>query len=468
MPLSGTHGAVQQQRYKVIERLEAGGMAEVFLGESDSLGFKKRVAIKRVLPHLAQNKKFMAMFLDEARLSLRLSHKNCVQVFDLGVSDNTYFIVMEFVEGANLKSVMENLRRRGQLMPIEQAIWILIETCQGLSYAHELADHEGKALHIVHRDVSPPNILISKQGEVKVVDFGLAKAAAHVEKTDPGVVKGKFSYLSPEAASGEDVDARADIFAAGIILWEMLSGRRLFLGETDYQTVQLVRQAAVPPLTRLNPKVPADLDGILARALARDARERYSSAREFADALANFLFSHGMKVTGFDVSGLVGGVIADQAKQKRLREPSIIDKLIQDELLRFTSLDDAADPLSPDTQKPATSGSEGAEPLVDTSAWAAELGEGGDAPAEKPGQRPGWNEPGIEEKTGPGLAETLEGDPTGQMVVPTPSAPPEEPAPTGSRGLKVFLVALIVVLLGGLAAFALTEEGMEILRGLFR
>jgi serine/threonine-protein kinase len=464
MAQSGTHSAVPQQRYKVIERLEAGGMAEVFLGESDSLGFKKRVAIKRVLPHLAQNKKFMAMFLDEARLSLRLSHKNCVQVFDIGMSDNTYFIVMEFVEGANLKNVIENLRKRGQLMPIPQAIFILIETLQGLAYAHELADHEGKQLHIVHRDVSPPNILISKQGEVKVVDFGLAKAAVHVEKTDPGVVKGKFSYLSPEAATGEDVDARADIFAAGVILWEMLSGRRLFLGETDYQTVQLVRQAAVPPLTRLNPQVPADLDGILARALARSAAERYQSGREFADALANFLFSHGMKVTGFDVSGLVGGVMADQAKQKRLREPSIIDKLIQDELLRFTSLDEVSDPLSPETQKPAGGASEGADPLVDTSAWAAELGDGGDAPIEP--RRPGWNEPGALEK-GPGLAETLEGEATGQQELPVPSTPPEESSSGGGKGLRIFLVALLVVLIGGGVAFALTAEGQEILRGLF-
>ncbi len=456
----------QQSRYRVIERLEAGGMAEVFIGEQESVhGFKKRVAIKRVLPHLAQNKKFMAMFLDEARLSLRLSHKNVVQVFDVGMSDNTYFIVMEYVEGANLKGVMENLRKRGLLMPVEQALYIGIEACQGLSYAHHLTDHDNVPLGIVHRDVSPPNILISKQGEVKVVDFGLAKAAVQVEKTDPGVVKGKFSYLSPEAASGEEVDSRADVFATGIMLWEMLSGRRLFLGETDYQTVQLVRQAAVPPLSRLNPAVPADLEAILARTLARNINERFQTARDLADALANFLFSHGMKVTGFDLSGLVNGVVADQQKQRKLREPSIIDKLIQEELLRFTSLDDVSDPLSPETQKPAASANEGAEPLVDTSAWASELSDGdGPAPSAPAGSRPGWNEPGLEEKADRGLADTLEGEPTGSQQVPQPSqpAPAEEPA-SGGKGLRVFLIVLLVILAGGLAAFAMTAEGREIL-----
>ncbi|MEM9191024.1 MAG: serine/threonine-protein kinase, partial [Myxococcota bacterium] len=210
-------------------------MAEVFRGEAQSVqGFRKQVAIKRVLPHLAQNQNFIAMFLDEARLGARLTHANIVTVFDIGAADNTYFIVMEFVDGANLKNVMESLRKQGRRFPMKEAIFICIEACRGLNYAHETIDDEGRALDIVHRDVSPPNILISKRGEVKLTDFGLAKATTQLEKTDPGVVKGKFSYLSPEAALGQPVDARADIFALGIVLWEMLAGRRLFLGETDY------------------------------------------------------------------------------------------------------------------------------------------------------------------------------------------------------------------------------------------
>src|ERR1044071_8276494 len=239
MPESQQHH--QQQRYKVIERIASGGMAEVFRAESAGLeGFKKTVAIKRVLPHLAEKKQFIGMFLDEARLSAALSHSNVVQVFDIGVGDDTYFIVMEYVDGANLKSVIEHRKQLGRPLPIEIACLIALRTCEGLAYAHEVLDALGQPLGIVHRDVSPPNVLITRHGEVKVVDFGLAKANSQLESSQPGIIKGKFSYLSPEAALGEEVDARTDVFAVGIILWELLAGRRLFLGDSDIETVRMV------------------------------------------------------------------------------------------------------------------------------------------------------------------------------------------------------------------------------------
>src|SRR5262245_29857927 len=242
-----------EQRYRVVERLEAGGMAEVFKGESASVqGFKKTVAIKRVLPHLAQNKNFIQMFLDEARLGARLTHANIVTVFDIGAADNTFFIVMEFVDGCNLKTVIEQYRQQGRRIGVKDAVYMCVQACACLSFAHELQDDDNNDLHIVHRDVSPPNILLSKRGEVKVTDFGLAKATTQLEKTDPGVVKGKFSYLSPEAAMGQAVDARADLFAVGIVIWEALAGRRLFLGESDYETVKRVQQAQVPSLSTFN------------------------------------------------------------------------------------------------------------------------------------------------------------------------------------------------------------------------
>ena len=210
--------AKAQNRYRVIERLESGGMAEVFRGEAESLaGFKKAVAIKRVLPHLVQNEKFIRMFLDEARLCARLNHANIVQVFDIGHVDNTYFIVMEFVDGVTLKAVIEHLRGRDLPVPIPVAVYISMQMCGGLQYAHELVDGDGVALGIVHRDMSPPNVLISKRGEVKIVDFGLAKASTQLEKSEQGMVKGKFGYLAPETALAEDVNAQADIFAVGII-----------------------------------------------------------------------------------------------------------------------------------------------------------------------------------------------------------------------------------------------------------
>src|SRR5262245_58057860 len=261
----------QTQKYSVTERIDAGGMAEVFRGYAESLDgrFKKLVAIKRILPSLAKNKKFLSMFIDEARLALHLQHANVVQVFDIGVADGKYFIVMEYVDGANLKTVGESLKRQGRRMRTSHALYVIMEVCKGLASAHDFSDPEtGGPLGIVHRDVSPPNILLSKTGEVKLVDFGLAKAASQVEDTEPGVVKGKFSYLSPEAASGRAVDARADIFAVGILLYELLTGKRLFYGESDYQTVEFVRQARVPPLGAQNNEVEPELEEIARKALA--------------------------------------------------------------------------------------------------------------------------------------------------------------------------------------------------------
>src|SRR3954471_3779845 len=289
--------AHQQQRYRVIERLAAGGMAEVFLAESAGIeGFKKQVAIKRVLPSLSEKKRFIAMFLDEARLSASLSHSNVAQVFDIGVGDNAYFIVMEYVDGADLKAVIEFMRKSGQTFPVEAACFIASKICEGLTYAHELTGTDGTALQIVHRDMSPPNVLITKHGEIKIVDFGLAKATSQLEKSEAGIIKGKFSYLSPEAAQGLDVDARTDIFAVGIILWEMLAGRRLFLGDTDFATVKLVREANIPSISRLNPDVSRDLEQIMGRALARDQGTRYHSARDFGRDLTRFLYKLGRAV----------------------------------------------------------------------------------------------------------------------------------------------------------------------------
>ena len=312
-------------------------MAEVFRAESEGLqGFRKQVAIKRVLPHLSSKTKFIQMFLDEARLSAQLSHSNCVQVFDIGVGDNTYFIVMEFVDGANLKSVIDSLRKQGREFPIEAALFICIEICKGLSYAHELTDQRGLPLQIVHRDISPPNVLITKFGEIKIVDFGLAKASTQLEKSEPGIIKGKFAYLSPELALGKEVDARADVFAVGIILWELLAGKRLFLGDTDYQTVKNIQAAVVPSIGQLNPLVTTELERIVNRALAKDLDARYRTARELGYDLTRLLFKLGKPVSTFDIASQVHFAMRDRVRQRPAS--SRIDKLIEETLLEFTSL----------------------------------------------------------------------------------------------------------------------------------
>jgi len=366
-------------RYRITERIASGGMAEVFRGVAESLqGFRKNIAIKRVLPALTQNKKFVAMFLDEARLSLSLQHANIVQVFDIGHTDDTYFIVMEYVDGVDLKTLLEWRRRMGKRLPMAVALNIATEICKGLSYAHELLSFEtGRPLGIVHRDVSPPNVLISKQGEVKVVDFGLAKATSQIETTDPGVVKGKMSYLSPEAARGEEVDSRADIFSVGILMYEMLTGKRLFYGETDYQTVELVRNAKIPPIKAQNPEVEQELEDIVRKTLARNKEDRFQSATDLQDALAHYSYSRGLKVISRDVADMVRQCLEDKSAQSsggKRRPGNILDNLLQDEINKFTSVDfedPGARPLGADDLSGGTSGD-----LIDPRAWAGEASSG--------------------------------------------------------------------------------------------
>jgi serine/threonine-protein kinase len=334
------------QQYRPLFKLDSGGMAEVYVAEAEALaGFTKKVAIKRILPGLLKDDRFVRMFLDEARLSLHLTHANIVSVFDIGKSDNAYFIVMEYVEGTNLKTLLEHATARGG-MPVPLTLWIVNEILKGLDYAHALKDEKtGRPLGIVHRDVSPPNILISWNGEVKLTDFGLAKATTQLESTDPGVVKGKFAYLSPEAAYGNEVDHRTDIFAVGILAYEMLTGRRLFLGETDYQTVEKVRAADVPRLRAVRADVPEELDRIIQRALARNVTDRYQHCTDFADDVLGVLFSHGLKVSSRDLKILLEQLraTAPVPQPAAVAGKNFILDLLQDEMTHFRSIDEDSD-----------------------------------------------------------------------------------------------------------------------------
>jgi serine/threonine protein kinase len=339
-------------KYKILQKLEAGGMAEVFCAEMESLqGFKKQVAIKRVLPHLSQNREFIAMFLDEARLSLQFNHANVVQTFDIGVSDNTYFITMEYVSGINLKKMLEFFQKKRMLMDPFYAAFLANEICKGLHYAHSLRDSHGKLLGVVHRDVSPPNVLISRQGEVKLVDFGLAKATSQLEHTEPGIIKGKFSYLSPEAAWGREVDHRADIFSSGILFYEMMAGgTKLFLGGNDYETVMLVRDAKYAPISSVNPDVPREFEVILNKALQREADRRYQTAAEMGRDITQAMFSLGKGVSTFDIGSLIEQILEQQPAEPA-KELDIVDLLIEEELGKITSIDASSDIFS-DGSKP--------------------------------------------------------------------------------------------------------------------
>jgi serine/threonine-protein kinase len=271
-----------------------------------------------------------------------------------------------------LKTLIEYQGKRGTTVPVSLTVFIINEVLKGLAYAHRLPDSEtGRPLGIIHRDISPPNILISWNGEVKLTDFGLAKATTQLESTDPGVVKGKYSYLSPEAARGEEIDGRADLFAAGILAFEMLTGRRLFRGKNDYQTIALVRAGDVPSIRSYNPQVPEELEAVLMKALDKDINKRYQTADDFADALIGFLFSARMKVSARDLIQFCEPIRLEQEAERRQAEKkaheerspggnNLIINLINEEMLHFRSLGQ-----DQDDKKDGAAGAKPVVPLVE-------------------------------------------------------------------------------------------------------
>ncbi len=277
-------------RYFLIDKIAVGGMAEVFKAKSFSHGgFEKLLVIKRILQHLTDNQDFVHMFIDEAKISVELQHPNIVQIYDFGQIAQNYFIAMECVEGKDVKGILRKLAERRKLLPMEYAVYIAHEMCKGLDYAHKRTDIQGSPLGIVHRDVSPSNILVSYSGEVKVADFGIAKAQISAFNTKGGVLKGKFEYMSPEQASGQDLDHQSDLFSAGIILHEMLTGRRLFKTESDVKTLERIKNADIQPPCTLNPGIPGRLSDIVMRALSADKAIRFEDARAFQTALLEFM-----------------------------------------------------------------------------------------------------------------------------------------------------------------------------------
>ncbi|HSP77228.1 MAG TPA: protein kinase, partial [Myxococcaceae bacterium] len=279
--------------YQLIKRLAMGGMAEIYLArQRGPEGFEKQLVVKRILPHLAENEEFVQMFLDEARIAAKLNHPNIVQIFNLGAQDDSYFIAMEYIHGEDLRRVWKRAERSGQAIPVPLVCRVIIEACAGLDYAHKRADANGRPLNIVHRDISPQNILLTFEGRVKVVDFGIAKAADQATVTRSGVLKGKYSYMSPEQAAGRKVDCRADIFALGVVLYELLTGIRLFKRTSDMATLQAVAECNVAPPSQVNPRVPVELDSIVMKALAKELEDRYSEAMQLQMELEDWLVAH--------------------------------------------------------------------------------------------------------------------------------------------------------------------------------
>jgi serine/threonine protein kinase len=281
-------------KYYLLDRISAGGMAEVFRAKAFGVeGFERIVAVKRILPSIAVNTDFITMFIDEAKIAVQLNHANIAQIFDLGKVGNAYFIALEYVHGKDLRAIFEAARALGTPVPVELACYVMMKTCEGLDYAHNKRDASGRDLELVHRDVSPQNILISFDGEPKLIDFGIARAAGKVGKTQAGALRGKFGYLSPEQLETSRVDRRSDVFGVGIVLHELLTGERLFAGEPDRSSIEKLRELEIPRPSTRNASVPAALEDIVMKALSRAVQDRYQTAMELHDDLQRFLYGRG-------------------------------------------------------------------------------------------------------------------------------------------------------------------------------
>jgi serine/threonine protein kinase/CRP-like cAMP-binding protein len=277
-------------RYQLIDRIAVGGMAEILLARSASLGgIERTCVIKRILPQYSRDLTFVSMFIDEARITIGLDHKNIVRLYDFGQNDGTYFMAIEYVDGTDLAQLMRSHLTQAKSVTMPVAAFVARELCAGLHHAHALRDHNGRPLGIVHRDVSPQNVLLSSSGEVKLADFGIAAARHKLTLTSPGTVLGKAAYMSPEQATGKPVDAGTDVWAVGVILHEMLSGERLFADETPLHSIQRVVHDDIPPPSAKAAGVPRALDRIVMKALDRNPRNRYASAQAMADELSTWL-----------------------------------------------------------------------------------------------------------------------------------------------------------------------------------
>ncbi len=315
--------------YLLMERIAIGGMAELFKARQNGLeGFRRILAIKRILPHLAANQDFVTMFIDEAKLAAQLSHPNIGHIYDLGKLEDSYFIAMEYVDGKDLRAILKAIDQKEARMPFRVAAYVTQKLCSALSYAHSAKDMDGKRMDLVHRDVSPQNIIISTTGEVKLVDFGIAKAASKASHTQTGALKGKLLYMSPEQAWGKTIDLRADIFALGVVMWEMLTGRKLFYGDSEMSILEKVREAVVESPRSIREDIPEELERIVLKALEKDPSKRYRDCQAMQADIERFCYAEWETLpSAYDAAAFLNAFFPDVYKKDILsnlkREPDV-------------------------------------------------------------------------------------------------------------------------------------------------
>lgn len=346
-------------KYFLLDQIAQGGMAEIYRARMATPdGGSRLLAIKKVIGNYSQNPEFVSMFKSEIKTTSGFTHPNIVQLYDYGEESGTLFIAMELVDGKNVRQFISRLAEAKQAFPVEVAVYIMEEAAKAMAYAHGFKDKiTGKLMNIVHRDISPQNILISYEGDVKVIDFGIAKAQTNSESTRAGVIKGKPSYLSPEQISGEVLDGRSDIFALGIVLWELLTGKRLFVADNDFAVLKLIENSTthVKPPSLYNPKIPKELDTIVLKCLHNDRDQRYQSSDEMQRALHKFLYQFYADFNPTDLAQYAKDLFKNEIVEDRKKLLSLNDKVEKLLIASPAALQPQASPKSADSTQAAPS-----------------------------------------------------------------------------------------------------------------
>ncbi|MCC7071565.1 MAG: protein kinase [Deltaproteobacteria bacterium] len=441
-------------RYLLLDKVASGGMAEVWRAKlSGEAGFQRIIAIKKILPHVAEDQEFISMFTDEANITSRLQHANIGQVYEFSKIGDTFYIAMEYISGKDLKTVWSYNRSRKSTMPLDLAAFIVARMADGLDYAHRLTDNFGQDAGIVHRDVSPQNVLLSWDGEVKVIDFGIAKAQEKSGRTRPGTLKGKFAYMSPEQIRGLNLDGRADIFALGVVLYEMCTGERGFSAESEFSLLEMVRNVEIKPPTIVNRDIPAELERIIYKALAKDREHRYQTGAELSEELQRFLIMKGKPPSRQEISRYLKENFTVDFEKERARLESY----------KEISLDDV-EPASASGSSSRQTGTHAPVPSEQdnhddgTAAWSQE----DDAFASsKPPVRPAPPSGGIRPQARavvPVAVDTIANKTPANVRRPSPpgfvASPSTVVPPSAAKGPKLFVAAAAATLVIAAAAVA--------------
>lgn len=303
-------------KYSLLHRIAVGGMAEIFIARHTGMqGFSRKIVIKKIRPHLSKEQSFINMFLNEAKLAAQLSHSNIAQIYDLGRIEQSYFIAMEYVRGRDMRAVTNKAEKKKIPFPLEYALKVAADTCEGLFYAHRRTDDSGRPLNIVHRDVTPENIMVSFDGEVKILDFGIAKAENLATETKVGEIKGKLGYMSPEQIMGKSLDHRSDLFSLGVVLYEWLTGKKLFAAKHDVDVLRNVVEGKIYPPSYFRQEVPKAVEEIVMKALERNRQQRYQSAWEMQFDIRQFLSNHEFNPSNIHLSNFIRQIFADDIRR---------------------------------------------------------------------------------------------------------------------------------------------------------